>query len=477
MGRILPRHVVLLVMSLAWFAGAWWYWDTSVPIPSSRVTPRDDRVASVSKAGASDTVLLYSRRFRPVQKNDNSVTPTLLSPDSFHCGPLQVFNPATGEILSTCLDRDDEILRVSFSDPMRVAVKREDRLRIVDLPEGRSRWEVPLANSSQVQLVSDGRIVLVQRRDGLTAHDAATGDILWVKPIHLMGSYVDRRLDFFSAYDVKLEAATPGKPAATKSVAVYGLINAHTGEPEQRYAEARNPSSSSTAHLSPDGRWLAIDTSPSSRVMFDARSGKYLWTLNERNNVTMSFSADGREVRLAYVGPVDRIRHARWNSADGTPLAELPARANTLRTTDVGRQLTAYSVRVDGKVWHPMVQRWFSRLGMERLNKPLVYDRDLFCLADRETGAVEAILPDGVQRVISDASGRGFTAMTRTELLYFELPLHRDWPWLWTRGLVPPIVFSLVATAFGGWRSKRAIRAHAAVDDREVDSLSAASAS
>jgi hypothetical protein len=210
--------------------------------------------------------------------------------------------------------------------------------------------------------------------------------------------------------------------------------------------------------------------------LFDATSGRHLWTLNERNNVMMSFSADGREVRLAYLTPGDRIRFARWDSADGTPLAELPANANTLRTTDLGRQLTAYSVRVDGKVWHPIVQRWFSRIGMERLNKPLVYDRNLFCLADCETGAVEGILPDGVQRVIPDSSGHGFTAITSTQLMYFTLPLHRDWLWLFTRGLSPPLIFCLAASAFGRWRARSATRARAAVDDRAAESLPATSA-
>jgi hypothetical protein len=455
MSRIPRRHIVLLAISAAWFTVTWWYWDTTIPIEPLRVMALDGRLA-MFLAGPSDTVLLHRQgkgvlpeyRWRTDRRFVERQVPT---------GPLQVCDLETGRMLSECLDGHDQILSVSFSEPVRAAVVRGDHLRVVEIGDGRSRWEVPLDRLEYVQFRSQGRILLAQRGRTLTAYDTETGSVIWTRPISTTRDYrsgPDGRMELFVVRIPTIEMiGTPGKQREVSS-GKHMLYDARTGEPDPRFPEFSQPP---TLSLSPDGRWLAIDTLPMGRDIFDAETGKRLWTLSGRQTTShfMSFSPGGDELRMPYLSVDQRLGQARWNAADGAVLAEISRGASSIPAVYVGKNEAVYQVTVRGKMWYPVIQKVFEKLGLWSLNKPLTDRRTISYLADRESGATFGVLPELEQGIIATPDGRGFAMLTPTRMLYFELPPLRNWMWLWMRGLVPPVVVWVGVSAFLDWRTQR----------------------
>jgi hypothetical protein len=453
MGRLSRRHFVLLAISAAWFAITCWSWRTLIPVVPSFVTQLDGRVA-IHPGGPSNTVLLHRWGKSVVQDPSWGSWRS----DQVPVGPLHVCDLATGSILHQSLDDHDQILHVSPDEAPRVAVARGETLRVAEVPTGRTLWHVPLGELKYVRFAARGQVLLAQRKDELTAYDAQTGNVLWARPVVMLATSPIQTMPAAALFPVLIQNAemigTPGKqkPAVTSS---RRLFDARTGNADERFPGFPDVR---TIELSPNGRWLAVDTSPTSRLIFDSQSGRHLWTLTGRRSYALDFSPDSREVRMSYRTADHRFGHARWNCADGKLLADAPPGASPTPAVDVGPDQILYSEpHAPGQALPPVVQKWLNRIGLPRWSRLLVVDmnRQVWRLVNRETGAAEGILPDNVRQIIRRPENHGFTAVTPTQILSFDLSPRRNWLWLWTRGLVPPVVIWVAVSAVIDWRTRR----------------------
>lgn len=453
MSRPSRRHAVLFAISAAWFAAICWYWDTTIPLEPSNVVALDGRKVHIPGV-RSDVVLLHRQKQVPDQRPGTQVFRGSAWM-TVQTGPVEFCDPRTGRILSQCLDTADQILRFSFSEPLWAAVARGDQLRMVDLASGRAHWEIPLNGLIFADFASQDRILLVQREDNLTAYDRESGNVLWTSALSMTTNPwtgPQHSLDLFVAHRrIEEMVGTPGNQKA-QTVFKFRIHDARTGEPDARFQEL--PSRPELMR-SPDGRWLTIDTQGNTREIFDAETGKRLWKLSGHPAYAMEFSLDGNELLLRYVSAEKRIGHARWSAVDGTLIAELPRGASPVAAISVGQNEAVYEMMVYARTWPPVVQTCLDKLGLSHLNKPLTEHRMLHILADRDTRAIHGILPGERLNFVPMASQAGFAAYTDKQMAYFQLPPERNWLWLWTRGLIPPVVLAVLVSALADWRTRR----------------------
>jgi hypothetical protein len=178
----------------------------------------------------------------------------------------------------------------------------------------------------------------------------------------------------------------------------------------------------------------------------------------------MAFSPDGNELRVRYVSAQKKIGHARWSVVDGTPIAELPRGAFPVAVMNVGQNDAVYEMMVYARAWPSVVQTCFEKLGLSHLNKPLAEHRKLQMLADRDTGDIHGVLPGESLNFVPMADQAGFAAYTDTWMKYFQLPPERNWLWLWSRGLIPPMVLAVLVSVFADWLARRGLTPGTNVD-------------
>ncbi len=241
-----------LILLLVWLCGVslvWWH--LVLPVPERVIRHEKD----LHLAGyTADGAIFYGHRWPTDARFFSTV------------GPFQTVDVATGALVSEFGNADDMLQ--TFPEGVNfVAIQSEDRLKVIDIPTGRTVLERPSGEELQsVRVSDDGELFAIGESNRVSVFQNRTGKLLWSKEIQL-DAELATRFPWMQTERIVVMINSSGhfrKYLAAELYAVIGTdvhlrllvdrrFHASTGEPEFRFGEF------DPVIQSPDGRHVAFD--------------------------------------------------------------------------------------------------------------------------------------------------------------------------------------------------------------------------
>jgi hypothetical protein len=418
------------IFTVAWCGAVFWFWQNCVPVlPDSVIRPRDANWhVGYTRAGE----IVFCGR----AESDEGVLSM--------AGPLHFWEPSTGRLDREFLDDRDRILGLSLGDQGVAMIRRDDRLRMIDLRTGQVLLERPAAEQlEQVSFSLDEKLVSIAVGGTFTICDVREGRERWSKPEATFDRFDDAGR--VTARGHRSNGAS-GRPAL--------MFDAWTGEPT-----TPDPASVSAkqTQLSSRGGYSIVSFGADDLRVCDKQTGKSLWSLPHGiPPYQFRFSFDGSHVVIPYRTTLG-VRFARWKAVSGDVVEPLPpgaeAHSRAFASHDERFAVVSEERGVGGfpagmvRFVNGFGLGWSGRIGAEG---------ESVLVRDYHSDRRYRVAGENVQPLMSP-DGTGFAMSTADGLEYYEFPPRRNWWWLAGWCLLPPLTFRFL---HGRWRAvKQHLRA------------------
>jgi hypothetical protein len=425
--------LLLATAFIVWCAGVTEMWRLYVPlVPSCRTPVRGENVIGIDG----------DRHWVIVREVDQFLR---------RCGPVRIIDARTGRVVDSVLTANDEILEFSGPQPTtRIVARREGRVVVVDLLTGRET-EFPLDFvQSELSLVNDGKTLLITPRIFFsleasdspagrltTAYDIETGKLLWSIPSLQSGhpSYSPEHATRL----LQIVASPPeSKPAELRGFheRMGRIIDVQTGEPLTQFGMVTGVE---WIIESPDHRWMAMLNEPSGWTVYDAISGRAMFTAPGMNPFATSFSPDSTEFRVRHRMSEDRSAacvYTRYRVTDG---AVLETQAGPTDSQSIDSADGRYGLRFSSSQLNSYIMefnKWLSGIPSPRRLPLAPLQQASIQLVNHSSGRTIGVLP--VTSFDLQLSNDSITMITSDAILYYTIPPRHDWNWLLT-GLLAPL--------------------------------------
>jgi len=418
-----------VVVFAAWVGLVAFYWWLSVPLAATRSTAHGGGVSMVRSAGDLEIMLFRS---------DSSGR---LS------GPVQFWDPASGEMTGEMLEAGDQLVpKPPFLDDDFLVVRRDGRLLLFERTSRKQLGEFKDVPDASSYVVHARRGELYIADSAMRTHCFRIGSPLprWIVENAVLEEVVEGNWQAVTLWGPRKSGSVRGVQRAGMA-----LINVDTGELDRRFETLGKVL---YVTLTSDGQYARVRQTAQGHVVCDLE-GTVLWSFTLPPGESLQFSPDGSEVLFWNTSDLGPIGVYRRRTVDGVRVDEPPSK-ELLATLPSGG--TDYLVRGGSFGMSSLtVQQWLSRYhslclrwGLARL---AIRPGDSRWLVDAKSGRILGGLPGGAH-FARGGGGRGLVAVTATHINYYSLPPRRNYGWLATWAVGPPLV--LLVLGRGGRRAR-----------------------
>jgi len=420
----MSRRFRLAVAMIVWCGAVFWYWRTFVPfVPTDEFTPAD------------------GFRFRGISRNGQLVLAT--HPPEGDTGPIVFRDPLARRSVRQVLTASDKILDIVLGNREVAVIRRNGHAVLVDLADGKTLLSLPIDDAAmQLTLSPDGRQVASKQRNRITVHD------------------VDRRsVVFESAELIDIEGfgfQGPGRFYCSHRVGHKPKTDCWSTE---TWSMDNRLKVDEIEQLSEDGRRAIVRIDYEERWVCDGRSGQRLWKFpSAEPDCRLFLTLDGSEVFRVTHGHGRDVVIARWNTDTGQLIATSFGGDEGIRNPRLSRngryvifnddrpplqspQLLVSAVNALGFSWSGFLGRPRPRITFAdaHTGKPLG-----FIESQEQSSPHSALFGEDPSMQIVDVSDRGVVVWSPNgSARFFTLPPQRDWAFLVSWCLVPPILVHL----------------------------------
>ena len=192
-------------------------------------------------------------------------------------GPAAIRDVRTGSILRTMLTDDDQIVAFDFETRQRLAIRRNNQLRVIRIADGAEEAVISEAGSpnSVLQFAAFGRLLLIGELAQVRAFDSLTGELKWrQKGAALTRSPQGPRVVVLS----ESNGSTIGT-GMVYNLSACRLVDPETGQPHPALGGVK---CLPPVYSSRDGRFIVFRTSTGRSTVYEIDSGRALWELPEQ---------------------------------------------------------------------------------------------------------------------------------------------------------------------------------------------------
>jgi hypothetical protein len=431
----------LAILGLLWFGATAWYWDRAIPLAPTLFTQLEGLEGPYFRPAAGE----YFVTHRGPPRREGGARHGF--------GPIEFREVQTGRIKRQLFDETIQLKTGDAEERDRIVVEQEGRIRIVRLSTGETLCEVPeAAGSTKFMFAADGNVLLTERNGAVFGFDPSTGERLWIREDIKIAGYIQNTGPRFAP----LLGRSVNGPPGVRSFTRVEVVDYRTGEPAPVIGALPDVH---RAVGTTDGRLMAVhQTASFGCTVYDAETGKVLWTKERSIPDVARFNEDGAELQVPYQLPDGTLGVARWASADGRELSPLPwgAQGSTAVFSADGRLAVDYRTQ-----WN-FPQRWWGmamQYNWNRLAQYLGPRTPLTVIDVQKNRVIGSLHPEENLHQSVDA-GRGIVTRRNFAVAYYTLPPGRDWLWLLKWGVVPPVALSGISRT---WRWMRRTRASSAM--------------